>query len=463
MNKNNFRNYQHKALSYVLNNKFYALFLKPGLGKTIVSLTAILELLESFEISKVLIIAPLRVAQNTWPEEIAQWDHVKDLTYKVLAGKSPKVREKIVKEDNSDIHIINRENIPWLIDCVKAGRYKMKASDWPYDYVIIDESSSFKNASSKRFKSLRRMLPAIERITELTGTPTSNGLLDLWSQIYLLDKGERLGKTLTNYREKYFDSDYMGYTWTPKENSEEEILNKIKDISMSISQEDYVDMPERIDNIINVQMNKKTEQLYDKLSKDLLAIINSKGEAIEAVSKGVLAGKLLQLCNGAVYKTSENNKEYEVFHDSKLDALESIVEESGGESILIIYNYNHDRDRIRKKFPTVCDIKDDKNNIKKWNQGKIPIMMLHPGSAGHGLNLQFGGNTIVWFGLNWSLELYQQTNARLERQGQKKTVVVHHIVMENSIDEVVMKALERKNSTQKNILDAVKIQIEKGE
>ena len=444
--------YQEYATQWILDKEKAGLLLDMGMGKSVITLTAIDELMfDYFEVSKVLVIAPLRVAESTWDEEAAKWDHLKHLKIsKVLGTEKERINALYTK---ADIYIINRENVKWLVD--KCGK------DWPFDMLVIDELSSFKSHRAQRFKALKKVRPFMKRVVGLTGTPAPNGLIDLWSQIYLLDGGERLGKTITGYRERYFLPDkrnqHIVFTYKLKEGAEEAIYGKLSDICVSMKAEDYLKLPERINNIIPIHLPKKAKDKYDQLERDLLLPL--KDSDIVANTAGVLANKLLQMSNGAVYDENGDVKE---IHNAKLKALEDTIEAANGKSVLIFYSYKHDLDRIKKHLKrddlTVLDTSED---VKNWNEGKIPIMLAHPASAGHGLNLQAGGNIIIWFGLTWSLELYSQANARLYRQGQKQNVIIHHLVAKDTMDEDVMKALEGKEVGQEALLNAVKARVRK--
>lgn len=439
--------YQVYATQWIIDKKKSALFLEMGMGKSVSTLTAILELLyDYFDVAKVLVIAPLRVASTTWEEEVEKWDHLKDLRIsKVLGSEKQRVAALYKK---ADVYIINRENVTWLVNWFDA--------DWPFDMVVIDELSSFKSSKAQRFKSLKKVRPFIKRLVGLTGTPAPNGLVDLWPQIYLLDGGERLGKTVTGYREKYFLPDKRNqmivYTWKLKEGAEDAIYEKLSDICVSMKAKDYLELPERIDNVIPVELPKKAKEQYDRLEKELILSIEEAD--VLAGSAAVLANKLLQVANGAVY---DEDGEVKHIHDEKLKALDELMEAASGKPVLVFYGYQHDKDRLlnhlKKLKPKL--LQSDKD-IKDWNQGKVQVLLAHPASAGHGLNLQTGGNIIIWFGLTWSLELYQQANARLWRQGQKQTVVIHHIIAKDTIDERVMKALEDKDVSQAALIEAVK-------
>ena len=443
--------YQKIAIEKIINLPAVGLFLEMGLGKTVSALTAIQELLyDRFEVSKVLVIAPLRVAQSTWPGEIEKWDHLQGLRLAKVLG-SEKQRIEALHQP-ADIWIINRENTEWLVDYY--GR------KWPFDMVVIDELSSFKNPRSKRFRALRKVRPLIKRIVGLTGTPAPNGLIDLWSQIYLLDQGERLGKTLTSYRNRYFDpgrrNQNIIFEWIPKPFAEERIYEKISDICVSMKAEDWLQLPERINNVLEIELPEKAKWQYKQLEKDLiLPLLESD---VTAANAAVLTNKLLQMANGAIYDEFGEAKE---IHDAKLEALEEVVEAANGKPVMVVYAYKHDLDRIRKRLkkynPRTLDSDQD---VQDWNVGKIQVLLLHPASGGHGLNLQAGGNIIVWFGLTWGLEYYQQTIARLHRQGQTERVIVHHIIAKGTMDEEVLKALTDKTATQNDLMEAVKAKIE---
>lgn len=438
-------NYQAYAIDYIETHPVAAVLLDMGLGKTVISLTAIADLLfDSFEAHRVLVVAPLRVARDTWPAEISKWEHLKHLTYAVAAGT---VKErKATLAANADITIINRENLGWLIDS--------SGFDFNYDMVIIDELSSFKNHTSKRFQSLMKVRPKVKRIIGLTGTPSSNGLMDLWAEFKLLDFGERLGRFITHYRNNYFIPDKRNgeiiYSYKPMPYAEDSIYRKISDITISMKSTDHLQMPELITSQYEVQLSEDEETRYEELKADFILEL-PEGE-VTVANAASLTGKLSQLANGAIYDDEGNIVE---FHDRKLDALEDIIESANGKPLLVAYWFKHDLQRIKKRFD-VREIKTSKDIID-WNNGNIPVAIIHPASAGHGLNLQAGGSTLVWFGLTWSLELYQQTNARLWRQGQTSgTVVIEHIITKGTIDERILKALSLKEVTQNALIDAVK-------
>lgn len=438
-------NYQSYAINYIETHPIAAVLLDMGLGKTVISLTAIADLLfDSFEAHRILVIAPLRVARDTWPAEIAKWEHLQHLTFAVCVGP-PKERRAALMS-GADITIINRENLGWLIDS--------SGFDFDYDMVVIDELSSFKNHKSKRFQSLMKVRPKVKRIIGLTGTPSSNGLMDLWAEFKLLDFGERLGRFITHYRNNYFIPDKRNgeiiYSYKPMAYAEDAIYRRISDITISMKSTDHLQMPELITSQYEVQLSEEETQRYEELKADFILEL-PEGE-ITAANAASLTGKLSQLANGAIYDDDGNIIE---FHDRKLDALEDLIEAANGKPLLVAYWFKHDLHRIKKRFD-VREIKSSKD-ITDWNNGDIPVAVIHPASAGHGLNLQAGGSTLIWFGLTWSLELYQQTNARLWRQGQTSgTVVIEHIITKGTIDERILKALSLKEVTQNALIDAVK-------
>lgn len=441
-------NYQAYAIDYIETHPVAAVLLDMGLGKTVISLTAIADLLfDRFEAHRILVIAPLRVARDTWPAEIKKWQHLKHLTYAVAVGTVKERKAALMA--GADITIINRENLGWLIDS--------SGFDFDYDMVIVDELSSFKNHKSKRFQSLMKVRPKMKRIVRLTGTPSSNGLMDLWAEFKLLDFGERLGRFITQYRNNYFIPDKRNgeiiYSYKPMPYAEDAIYRKISDITISMKSTDHLQMPELIASQYEVQLSEDEEQLYEELKSDFILGL-PEGE-ITAANAASLTGKLSQLANGAIYDDEGNIIE---FHDRKLDALEDIIESANGKPLLVAYWFKHDLQRIKNHF-NVREIKTSKDIID-WNNGNISVAVIHPASAGHGLNLQLGGSTLIWFGLTWSLELYQQTNARLWRQGQTSgTVVIEHIITKGTIDERILKALSLKEVTQNALIDAVKAQV----
>lgn len=442
--------YQRYAAEFIITHPISALLLDMGLGKTSITLTAINDLLfDRFEIHKVLVVAPLRVARDTWSAEIEKWEHLKNLQYSVVVGTAQERISALCIP--ADIYIINRENIQWLVE----------ESGLPFDFdmAVIDELSSFKNHQSKRFRAFMKVRPKLKRIVGLTGTPAGNGLMDLFAEFKLLDMGERLGRLIGLYRNTYFQPDKRNgmviYSYRPLPNAEQQIYDKISDITISMKAADHLKMPELISSEYTVQLSEKEREKYDSLKKDL--VLSEDNEEVTAANAASLSNKLSQMANGAVYSDDESVIQ---IHDRKLDALEDIIESMNGKPLLVAYWFKHDLERIRKRFD-VREIKSSED-ISDWNSGKIPVALIHPASAGHGLNLQSGGSTLVWFGLTWSLELYQQTNARLWRQGQTAdTVVIQHIIAKSTIDEQIMKALKTKDTTQAALITAVKAEVHK--
>ena len=431
--------YQEYARDWILEHPYCGLLLDMGLGKTLTTLTAIDELKNIFcEDHKILIIAPKKVAQETWSTEIEKWGF--DLTYSKVLGTTKQRVDAL--ETEADLYIINRENVVWLVEYFKTK--------WPFTFVVVDELSSFKSSKSKRFRALRKVRPKLERFVGLTGTPAPNSLIDLWPQIYLMDRGERLETSQTRYKNRYFAPDkYNGpivYSWTPRPGAEDEIYDKLEDICVSMKAKDYLNLPGRIDNVVEIELSDYDK--YKKLERELVL----EEEEVTAANASVLANKLLQMANGAIYN---DDKSVVQLHDDKLDALERIVEDSQGQPILVFYQYQHDLERIKKRFKEAEEL----DSLERWNKGEIPILLCHPQSAGHGLNLQEGGHIIVWFGLTWSLEYYQQANARLNRQGQTETVIIHHLVAKGTLDERVLQVLQSKEKNQDDLLNAVKAQI----
>lgn len=438
--------YQEYAIDKIIELPAVGLFMDMGMGKTVSTLTAVLQLLfDYFEVGKVLVIAPLRVADTTWTDEVDKWEHLKELKVSKVLGSQDERLKALTRQ--ADIYVINRENVSWLVE-----RYKQR---WPFDMVIVDELSSFKSPKSKRFKDLKKVLPYIKRIVGLTGTPAPNSLLDLWPQLYLLDKGERLGKTLTAYREKYFMPDkrnqHIVYSYKLKPFADEDIHKQIGDICISLSADDYLELPERIDNIIKVKLPEKVMKQYKEFEKEQL--LELQGTDITAATAGVVVGKLLQMANGQIY---DDEGEVHKIHEAKLEALSELVDT--GQPLLVFYNFKHDYECLMSAFKNPRTLKTSQD-IKDWNEGKIQLLLAHPASVGHGLNLQAGGNIIIWYGLTWSLELYQQANARLYRQGQKNNVIIHHLVAEGTVDEHVMEVLQTKDKGQQGLLQAVKAMI----
>lgn len=440
-------NYQRFATDFIINHPVSAVLLEMGLGKSVISLSAINELmLDYFDVSRTLVIAPLRVANSTWPNEIKKWDHLKHLNYSVVIGSEKERLDALGKP--AHIYLINRENVDWLI--TKSG------IPWKFDMVVIDELSSFKSYQAKRFKSLLKVRPKLKRIVGLTGTPSSNGLMDLWAEFRLLDMGERLGRYITYYRQNFFVPDkrnqQMIFSYKPKDGAEKKIYSLISDITISMKSKDFLKMPECVMNEVIVTLSDKEQKLYDSLKQDM--VLSLEENEIDAINAAALSNKLLQMSNGAVYN---DDKESLHIHDRKLDALEDLIEGANGKPVLVAYWFKHDLEKIKDRFD-VREIKSAKD-ISDWNKGRIPVALIHPASAGHGLNLQAGGSTLIWFGLTWSLELYQQTNARLYRQGQDSTVVIHHILTKGTIDEDVMKALKAKEKIQDALIDSVKARL----
>lgn len=435
--------YQKKATERILQQKRVGLFLDMGLGKTVITLTAIKELIEDFAIWKVLVIAPKRVAEDTWSREHEKWDHLSGLRISKVLG-TPAQRMKALKAE-ADIYVIGRDNVKWLVE--------LMGKSWPFDMVVIDELSSFKNPSAQRFKALRKVIPASDRVVGLTGTPSPNGLMDLWAEIYLLDRGERLGTTISAYREKYFRAGarngYIVYKWEPYSYSQKEIERKISDICMSMSAEDYLELPERMDNEIKIRLSPKEMKQYDQMEREQLLRIDD--EAVVALNAAAVMNKLLQMANGSVYA---DGGDVVRIHEKKLDALEEIIDTTG-EPVLVFYSFRHDLEAIKKRIPDAREL-ESSEDIARWNRGEIPVLLCHPASVGYGLNLQDGGHVIVWYGLTWSLELYQQANARLYRQGQQKAVIIHHLIAEGTVDEQVMRALQHKDTSQSALLAALK-------
>ncbi len=450
-------NYQSYCIDYIKSHPVSALFLDCGLGKTVITLSAIRDLmLDEMKVSSVLVIAPLRPARDTWPAELKKWDHLKDLDISVIIGDK-KTRIAAINND-ALIHVINRENVKFLVEY-----YEKNGQRWPYDTVVIDELSSFKNYQSQRFKWLRKVRPFVKRWIGLTGTPTSNGLMDLFSEIGILDGGERLGRFIGRFRESYFKPGSMNpstgvvFSYVPRPGAEEKIYERISDITISMKALDYLHLPDCIYVNHEVEMSPSEQRFYDQLKRDL--IIPTEDGDIDAANAASLSNKLLQMSNGAVY---DENKEARYIHSRKLEMLEDLIEAANGQPVLIAYWFKHDRTRIIEHLTAAGYVPRDikaTEDIVAWNNRQIPVALIHPASAGHGLNIQSGGHILIWFGLTWSLELYQQTNARLWRQGQQETVTIHHIVTKNTVDEDVLAALASKDVTQEKLIAAVKAQL----
>lgn len=396
-----------------------------------------------------MVIAPKRVAEDTWAQEIDKWNHISHLTISLVLGTSKQRTEALAKE--ADIYVTNKENTKWI--CEKYRK------DWPFDMLVIDELSNFKNSDSQRFKILKKQMPLVNRFVGLTGTPAPNNLIDIWSQIYLIDGGERLGKYKTHFRQAYFYPTHQVsdnvFNWALRNGADDAIYDKISDITMSIKSEDYLEMPERIDNAQEVKLSKKERAIYDQLKADM--VIEDEADSskdIEALTSATLTQKLLQLSNGAVYSLDGT---YKTVHDKKLERLDEIIEEAQGKPILLFYSFKHDKERILERYDFAEELKGD--YMERWNKGDIKLLIAHPASAGHGINLQYGGSIAIWFGLTWNLEHYEQANARLFRQGQTETTVIHHIMTENSVDQDVYKGLQNKQLGQNALMQAVKAQI----
>lgn len=443
--------YQKYCVNKILNTKNLGLFLDMGLGKTLISLTAIKELMYNrFSVNKVLIIAPKKVAEATWQNEIEKWDDLKLLRYSTVLG-SEKQRIKALNTP-ADIYIINRDNVVWLVDLYQ--------NEWPFDMVICDEFSSFKNHQAKRFKALASIKPHIKKLVGLTGTPSPNGLLDLWAQVFLLDGGQRLSPSFYSFRNAYFEGDYMGYSYKPRLFTEKTITDKISDICISMKADDYLELPECVENIVPVVLSPKAEKAYRSMERDAVLEIEN-ADDIDAASAAALSTKLLQLANGAIY---DEYKNYHEIHDCKIEAFMETLEQLQGKNVLVFYNFKHDYERLEaalKKAKINFRKLETKEDQKDWNDGKIRVLLTHPASSAYGLNLQEGGNHVIWFGLNWNYELYTQANKRLHRQGQKEKVIIHHLVTKGTRDEDVMEALKQKEGVQEYVLESLKARIKK--
>ncbi|WP_102280716.1 DEAD/DEAH box helicase [[Lactobacillus] timonensis] len=441
-------NYQQYATQFILDHPVAAILLDMGLGKSVITLTAIKRLIDRVEIQRVLVVAPLRVAKQTWPEELNKWDHLKGLTYSVITGnKDQRIR---AAQKDVDIYIINRENLKWLIE---------SAIPFDYDMLVIDELSSFKSYRSQRFRALKKVRPLIKRVVGLTGTPSSNGLMDLWAEFRVLDMGKRLGRFISYYRANYFDPDrrnmYRVFTYKPKPGADQSIYRAIDDITISMKSKDYLQLPPLTMDTMPVKMSNSEQTIYDELNAQL--VVSTQGKQIDALNAASLSNKLCQMANGCVY---DDQQQVVQIHQRKLDALEDLVEAANGKPVLVAYWFKHDLAQIKQRF-TAREIKTVKD-IQDWNASKIPLALIHPASAGHGLNLQAGGSTLIWYGLTWSLELYQQTNARLWRQGQQQPVVIYHLITQGTIDENILAALKRKDKTQLALINAVKANLRGG-
>lgn len=438
--------YQHEMIDFIIDKPKCALWVGMGLGKTVATLTAVQHLFEQIEIRRVLVIAPLRVAKSTWPDEIANWTHTNDLTYSIVCGSAAQRSEALRK--NVQLYFINRENVVWLIEELKG--------QWPFDMIVIDEASSFRSHSSKRFKALKKVAHLANRVVELTGTPAPKDLLAIWSQIFLLDQGDRLGRTITAYRNRWFAPDYMGYNWELRPGAQEEIEERISDIVLVLDEKDHVYWKEPEHYAYDIDLPPEAWAQYRELEKEFILRLEN-AEEIEAVNAAVLSGKLRQYANGALY--TDDKGRFTVVHESKIQGLRYIAALHPDEPILVGYNFKSDKDRILRQSNQAELLTTDPEVIRRWNEGKIQMLLAHPASAGHGLNLQRGGRVIVWFGDTWDLELYLQFNARLARRGQKKDVIIYHLCIKNTVDEVIMKTLENRERSQKALLNALKTSI----
>ena len=445
LNRSDLHSYQLAAVDFILKKKRCQLWLQMGMGKSVSTLTAITDLLDSFSVSKVLVIAPLRVANSVWKQEGENWQHLNSLRIVVCTGSEKQRLQRL--QSDADVYVINRENVAWLCDLYQKR--------WPFDCIVIDEASSFKSASAQRFKSLKRVLPQTSHMVLLTGTPSPNGLMDLWAQCYLVDFGAALGKTMTAYKQRFFESDFMGYKFTPREGADDNIKSLVAPYTLSMRVEDYLDMPDYLPSIMGVDIGAKALKQYSEFEDNLFA--EFKGHEIEAQSAAVLANKLLQFANGAMYV--DEHKNYVEIHNEKLEALAELLDDNPTENLLVAYNYQTDLERLQKRFPFATVLDKNPDTIKAWNAGKIKMLLAHPASAGMGINLQHGGSVIVWFGLSWSLEYYQQFNCRLYRQGQTKPVRIIHLVSSGTIDERVVSVLNNKAASQNDLMNALKVTV----
>ena len=440
--------YQERAIEKILATPYVGLFLEMGLGKSVISLTAVRHLIfETFEISRVLVIAPLKVAEDTWSREVDKWDHLHGLQIAKILGDA-KTRTAAA-ESEADVYVINRENLVWLVD-----RYHGR---WKWDMAIIDELSSFKNNRAERFKAFRKIRPLLSRVVGLTGTPNPNGLMELWAEVFCLDQGERLGKTIGRYRQAYFrpgrSNGYVVYEYVPFPGAQDAITRKISDITVSMKAEDYLKLPERLDNEIRIQLPEKAKKEYKKLEQEHVLELFDDEQTITAASAAAVMGKLLQMSGGAVY---DDDGGWAEFHDEKIRALADIID-TAQEPVLVFYGYRHERQRLLEKFKKLKPREiSGSADISDWNAGKVNLMIAHPASVGYGLNLQDGGRIIVWYSLPWSLELYQQANARLYRQGQTKPVIINHLIAVGTVDEDVVRSLKDKDTSQAALMDALK-------
>lgn len=438
-------NYQDRGVDFIKEKRKCALFLDMGMGKTTTTLTAIRDMFDDFSAFRVLIIAPLRVANTVWKQESQKWQHLNDLNIGIATGTEG--QRKAVLERGYDITIINRENVPWLVEFYKAKH------QWPFDTIVIDESTSFKNSASKRFKAMKQILKYVYNIVLLTGTPSPQGMIDLWSQMYMIDFGERLGRNKSTFLNLYFEtSGFQHYEHTMVEGCDRVIRAKIKDVCMTMLSEDYLELPEMIPLRHTVILPDAAKKTYKELKKEMLITVKG-GTDISAPSAAALNNKLLQICNGAVY---DEDGTYHIIHDGKIEALKDIIENNPDENLLVAYNFKSDKERLMKAFPFAVVLDKEGVAVDQWNKGEIKMLLAHPQSAGHGLNMQFGGSTLIYFGLTWSLEYYQQFNKRLHRQGQKSNVRIIHIVVEGGVDEAVMEAINNKAKSQSDLINYLK-------
>lgn len=435
--------YQARAIQFVLDTPRAALWMEMGLGKTVVVLTAIEELLAGCEIERVLIVAPKRVAEHTWPAELAKWSHLAGLRHVLLTGARER-REALLAQDPAPIHIIGRDLLPWLVE----------RGAWPYDLIVVDEASGLKDHGSLRFRRLRSVAWRSRRLVELTGTPAANGLLDLWAPVYLMDRGQRLGRTRSAFQTRWFESDYRGWTWTPRPGAREDIEARLSDLVASMRADDYLELPPRTDITVPVELPAAALAQYRRLEREYLLALPERAGVVDAASAAVLAGKLLQLAGGAVYDV---NGRAQSLHDAKTEALADLVEAANGAPLLVAYAYRHELDRLRAAFPEARTV-EDQGVLAAWDRGEVPMLLVHPQAAGHGLNLQAGGSVVVWYGLTWSLEQYQQLNARLHRQGQQRPVRVYHLAAQGTIDERVLAVLRERATGQDALMRALGVE-----
>jgi SNF2 family DNA or RNA helicase len=442
------RDYQHKFVDLLKRQEGVILALDMGAGKSAITLTAVRDMLDDGTVARVLIVAPLLVAERTWPDEIGEWEHTAPLQYAILTGTAAQ-RQAAARTDK-EIHIINRENLPWLWDLHGQGK------TWPYDCLVIDEASMLKNGRMRtrgtrkltRFGVLAKAQDKCDRIIELTGTPAPKGLQNLWGLAYVADSGKRLGTSRTAFEQRWFTTDYLGFSLEPRPGAEAEIMSRMTDIMFSLNQADYAELPPLVYNTVEITLPKKALEEYGRFKRTLY----SEAYDVEAVTSGVLTQKLLQFANGSMYREDGDDV---WIHDAKIEALERIIEEAQGEPVLVAYNFKFDRKAILKRYPKAVVLREDSTAVDRWNKGQIPLLLAHPASAGHGLNLQKGGNISVWYGLTHDLELYQQFNKRLHRPGQLKPVFIHHIVAQQTVDSVVLPRLSAKDATQARIIEAV--------